>query len=142
MALTLGVFIGTEAEVEAQLDQVGNVAGLLVRGGGCLGHDEMNDAKEDGFFPLDWGIFNPISFKFPGEAPVQAGESLGVGGLSRVGETTQEVDCCNRPPCLRKKILPNLAQVALGLMGALNLVPVDLEDFDTRDIWILESRID
>ena len=40
----LGVLTGTEAEVESQLDQVGNVAGFWVRGRGSHGHDGLDDA--------------------------------------------------------------------------------------------------
>ena len=95
MACALGVFAVPEAELEAQLDQVGDVAGLWVGGGGSRGHGGLGDAKGGIYFLLDGGNFNPVSFKFPGEAPVQAG--VGVGGNSGVGEAIQEVGRCNFP---------------------------------------------
>ena len=69
-ACAFGVFAEPEAEVEYQLDQVGNVPGLWVGGGGSCSHDGMDNAQGGGFFPLDWRIFNPISFELVGEAPV------------------------------------------------------------------------
>ena len=95
MARALGVIAGPDALVEAQLDQVGDVAGLWVGGGGSRGHGGLGDAKGGIYFMLDGGNFNPVSFKFPGEAPVQAG--VGVGGNSGVGEAIQEVGRRNSP---------------------------------------------
>ena len=54
MDRALGVFAGPEAEVEVQLDQVGNLVGLEVEVGGCRGHNGENDSQGDGFLPLDW----------------------------------------------------------------------------------------
>ena len=85
VARALGVFAVPEAEVEAQLDQVGNVPGLWVGGGGSCGHDGLDNAQGDGFSLLDWRIFYPISFELTGKVPVQADVSLGVGGISGVG---------------------------------------------------------
>ena len=51
-----------------------------VGGGGSHGHDKMNNDKGDGLLTLDGGILDPISFELTGEAPVQAGVRLGVGG--------------------------------------------------------------
>ena len=85
VARALGVFTGPEAEVEAGLDQVGDVAGLWVESKGSRSHDEIESAKGSGFFPLDWEIFNPIHFELPGKAPVHTGVSLGVGRLFGVG---------------------------------------------------------
>ena len=48
---------------------------------------------------------------------------------------------CNRPPCLRNQLFPKLVHLAIRLMGVTDPVPVDLEDFDARDGWILEIRI-
>ena len=66
---------------------------------------------------------------------------LGAGRFSGVGQTIQEVGCCNRPPCLRNRFFPKSVHLALGLLGMSNLVAVDLEELDARDGWILESRI-
>ena len=49
---------------------------------------------------------------------------------------------CNHPPCLRNRILSKLVHSAHGVLGMSDAVPVDLEDLDARDGWILESRID
>ena len=46
------------------------------------------------------------------------------------------------PPCLRNRLFPKLVHSALGVLGVLDPVPVDLEEFDARDGWILEIRID
>ena len=52
VARALGVFAGPEAELEAQLDQVGNVPGLWVGGGGSHGHNGLGDAQGGGLPPL------------------------------------------------------------------------------------------
>ena len=77
----LGIFTQPEAEVEAQLDQVGNVPGLWVGGGGSCGHNGMEDTHGGGFYPIDWGIFYPINFELAGGALVQSDVSLVVGGI-------------------------------------------------------------
>ena len=94
----LGLLIVTKIEVEAQLDQVINATGIWVRGRGSRVHDGLEDAKGYGFFTLDGGIFDPISFELPGEAPVQDGVSLGVRGISVFGEAIQVGGRCNHPP--------------------------------------------
>ena len=86
---TTGVFKFPEAELEAQLDQVGDVSGLWVGSGGSLIHYGLYDSKGGRFFLIDWGIFNPVRFEFPGELPVQTGVRLGVGGGSGVVEAIQ-----------------------------------------------------
>ena len=45
VAGALRVFTGLEAEVEANGDQVGDVAGYGVGGGSCLGDDGLDDPK-------------------------------------------------------------------------------------------------
>ena len=55
MARALGVFAGPEAEVEFQLDQVGYVSGLWVRGGGSHGHGGLDNAKGVDFSRLAGG---------------------------------------------------------------------------------------
>ena len=84
MASALCVLTQPEAEVEYQLDQVGNVPGLWVGGGGSRSQDELDDAQGGEFFPLEWRIFNLISFELAGESLVQADMSLGVGGFSGI----------------------------------------------------------
>ena len=86
VAFALGVFSGPEAKVEAQLDQVGNVAGIWVRFRGSCNHDGLDNAKGGGFSLIDWEIFNPVSFDFSDQALVRAGVTLGVRGISGVGE--------------------------------------------------------
>ena len=65
-----------------------------------------------------------------------------VGGGLGVRESFQELDCRNHLPCLRNQLLPNLVHSALGLLGVTYSVPVDLEDLNVMDVWILESRVD
>ena len=48
----------------------------------------------------------------------------------------------NRPPCIRNRLLPKPVHSELGVLGVSDAVPVDLEDLDARNGWILESRID
>ena len=72
MACALGVFTVLTSEVEPQSDQ------------GCCGHNGVDNVMGDGLFPLDWGIFDLISFELSGEALVQANVSLGVGFFSGV----------------------------------------------------------
>ena len=76
LACALGVFVGPEAEVEFQLDQVGNVVVLGVGRGGCRGHDEVKDSHGGGFFMLEMGILDPVGFELPGEALVETGVIL------------------------------------------------------------------
>ena len=89
MARALGVFSLSEVEVEAKLDQVGNFSGIWVGGGGSRGQDGLDDDQGGGFFTLDRIILDPIISELTGEAPVQAGMSLGVREGSRVREAIQ-----------------------------------------------------
>ena len=50
VAGVLGVFIRSEAELEAQGYQVGDLTGFGVRGEGCCGDDGLGDAEWDGLF--------------------------------------------------------------------------------------------
>ena len=74
----LGVFTQPEAEVEAQLDQVGDMTGFGVGGGGCYVHDGMDNSKGGSFFSFDRRVLNVVGFKLIGEASVQSGVGLGV----------------------------------------------------------------
>ena len=76
VACALGVFAGPEAEVEAQLDQVGDVVGVGIRGGCFHGHNGVNYSQGDGSFQLDCGILDPIGFELTGEALVETSVSL------------------------------------------------------------------
>ena len=73
VARVLGVITGSEAEVEAYLVQVRDVAGFGVRCRYSCGHDGQDGAEGVGLNALDEGIFGPVSFEVIGEAPVQAG---------------------------------------------------------------------
>ena len=53
MARVLGVFAGTEAEVYSQLDQIGDVPGPWVGGGGSCSHEGLDDAQRGVFLQLD-----------------------------------------------------------------------------------------
>ena len=48
----------------------------------------------------------------------------------------------NRPPRLRSRLLPKSVHLVLEVLEISDAVPVDLEDLDARDEWILENRID
>ena len=102
----------------------------------------MSNGKGGCFFLFDQRFLNPVGFKLLGEPQVQSGVGLGVGGLPGVWEVIQEVGHCNRPPCLRNRLLPKSVNLALGLLGVSDAVPVDLEELDVRDGWILESKVD
>ena len=93
----------------------------------------MNNAKGGGFLPSYRRVLGPVGFKLLGEPHVQSAVGLGVGGLLGVWEVSQEVVRRNRPPCLRKRLLPKLVHLALGLLGVTDTMPVDLQDLDTRD---------
>ena len=59
--------------------------GFVVGGDGLRGHVGVEDLQRGGIFPLEWGIFDAISFELAGKALVQASVSLGVEGISGVG---------------------------------------------------------
>ena len=80
VARALDVITGPEAEVEAQLDYVDNVAGFGVGGRSSHGHYEMGDPKGEKLITIDGGILDNVSFEVTGEALVQAGVSLVVRG--------------------------------------------------------------
>ena len=56
-----------------------------VGGGHCHNHFGADNAQGGGLLPLDWVIFDTVSFELSGEVLVQSGVSLGVGGVSWVG---------------------------------------------------------
>ena len=86
VAGSLGVFEQSEAEVESQGDQVGNLTGFGIGGEGCCGDNGVNDAKWDGLFSFDWRFLQAVGFEVPGETSIQSGVGLGVRRLSWVGE--------------------------------------------------------
>ena len=101
--------------------------GFGVGGGGCRVLDGEDDAQGGGLLPLDWGIFDPVSFELSGKALVQADVNLGVrggGGVSGVVKFIQEVGCCNFPLCLINRLLPNLVHLVLGVLGVADPVPI------------------
>ena len=93
-------------------------------------------------FLFDRRVLDPVGFKLPGESHVQSDVGLGVGGLPVIWEDIQEVGCRNRPPYLRNRLLPKSVHSALAVLGMSDVVPIDLEDLNARDGWILESTID
>ena len=101
MAGALRVFTGPEAEVEANGDQVGDVAGSGVGGGSCLGDDGLDDPEGGCLFSSDWGIFEAVGLEFPCEVLFKPSVWLGVSRSSGVGQTIQEVGPFNRTSCLR-----------------------------------------
>ena len=142
MAGALCVFAGQEAEVEANGDQVGNVVGSGVVGGSCRGDNGVHNSQGGGFFLSDVGVFEPVGLELTHEALVKPGVCLRVGRFSGFRQTIQEVGRCNSPPCLRNRFFPKSVYPAIGVLSVPNAVAVDLEEFDARDGWILESRID
>ena len=78
----------------------------------------------------------------PCEALVDPGVRLRVGWFSKVGQTIKEVGRCNHPPCLRNRLFTKSFHPVLGVLGMPVAVAIDLEEFYTRDVWILESRFD
>ena len=101
IACALGVFTGPNSEVEPQSDQVGDMPGFWVGGGGCCDHHGVDNDQGGGLFRIDWGILDPVSFEFSGKAIVQADVILGVWVVSRGKYAIQEVGLCNCTPCLR-----------------------------------------
>ena len=87
MAGALRVFTGSEAEVEYNGDQVGDMVGSGVRGGSCLGEDGLENPEGDCLFSSDRGIFEAVGLELPCEALVESSVRLGVGRFSGVGET-------------------------------------------------------
>ena len=116
MTGALCVFTRTEAEVEAQLDQVGNMTGFGVEGGGCHGHDGLENSERDGLFLFDRRFLDVVGFKLMSEASVQSSVGLVVWRLSRVREAIQEVGFRNRPPWLIDQIFPKSVQALLGVV--------------------------
>ena len=94
------------------------------------------------FFLSDKGIFEAVGPELLCEAIVEPGVCLGVSWFSGVGQTIQEMVHCNCPPCLGNQLFPKLVHPELGVLGVQNSMAVDLEELDTRDGYILESRID
>ena len=124
VAGALGVFTRSEAEVEAQGDQVGNLTGFGIGGEGCCGDDGLGDAEWDGLFSFYRRVLQAVGFELPGETSVQSGVGLGVKKLSWVREAIQEVGRRNCPPCLRKRIFPKLVHSVLGVLGMSNPVSI------------------
>ena len=78
MSVVLGVISGPEADIEAQLDQVGDVMGIWFRGFYGRVHDDVDDSKRGGLLLFDKFYLNAVVFKLNGEAPVQSGVGLGI----------------------------------------------------------------
>ena len=92
-------------------------------------------------FIVGRGVLEPIGIEFLRETLVKPGVRLGVGWFSGVGQTIQEVGHFNHPSCLRNRFFLKSVHPVLGVLGVPNVVAVDLEELDARDVWILESRI-
>ena len=71
-----------------------------------------------------------------GKALFQDGVSLRFKGVSEVEKAI------NFPPCLRNRLFPKLVHSALGVLGVSDPVPVDLDEFETREGWMLDIRIE
>ena len=97
VAGALGVFTRPEAEVDAQLDQVGDLTGFGVGGDGRCGYGGVDNAKGGGLFLFGRRFLDAVVFNLTGEAYVQSVVRLGVCKLSKVGNAIQEVGLLNRP---------------------------------------------
>ena len=93
MTGALGVITQPESELEARLDQVGDVSGFGFGGGGFRNHNGLDDSKGGGFLSLDKWFLDAIGFKLTAEAPVQSGVGLGVWRISWFGEAIQDLGC-------------------------------------------------
>ena len=78
MAGALHLFVGPEAEVESNGDQVGDVVGSGVRGDDCDGNDGVNDSQGDELFFSDGGILEHIILELTCEALIKPGVCLRV----------------------------------------------------------------
>ena len=83
------------------------MVGSGVRGGSCRGDDGLHNSQGDGLFLSDERVFEPIGLELLREALVEPSVCLGVGRFYGVGQTIQEVGCCNHPPCLRNRFFPS-----------------------------------
>ena len=126
MAGALGVLTGTQEEVETQDNQVDDVSVFLIGGVSRCGHDGVDDTQRYGLFLFNRGIFDPICFDLMGEPLVQSNMTLGLGGILGVGESFQELGRRGCPPCLRNRLLTKSVHSALGVLGMMDLVPIDL----------------
>ena len=85
----IGVFAQPEAELESQLDQVGNMMGFIFGGDGHRGHNGLDIADGDGLFLFEWRVLNAVGFKLTGETSVQSSVGLGIWRISRVGRPSR-----------------------------------------------------
>ena len=95
------MFAGTEAEVEFNGDQFGDMVGSGVNGGSCRGNNGVHNSQWGGLFSSDRGVFKPVGLELPREVLVYPGACLRFSWFSGVGQTIQEVVSCNCTPCLR-----------------------------------------
>ena len=113
VANALGVFTFTEAEVEAQLDQVSNLMDFWVGGDGRCGHNGVDNVEGDGLFSFDRRILDVLGFKLTNETSVQSGVGLRVWRISWVGKVIQEVVRQKYPPMPKKRtpsqVVPGVA---------------------------------
>ena len=73
MSCVLGVLSQYDTEVEAELDQVGNVTGFGFSVSCRCSHYIVDNAKEGGLRLLDRWVLDALGLKLPGEAPVHSG---------------------------------------------------------------------
>ena len=89
MSCVLGVLSQPETEVEANLDQVGDIAGFGFSGGCRCSRIGLDDAKGGGLLFLYKFFLNAVVFKLNGEAPFQSGVVLGIWDFYAVGKATR-----------------------------------------------------
>ena len=77
-----------------------------------------------------------------GEAHVESSVGLSVWGISCVGEAIQEVIRRNLLIFLGKQLFPKLVQALIGIVSMSESVSEHLEDIDSREGLILQSRVD
>ena len=73
VATALRVFAGSQAEVETNGDQVGDVVVSGFRGGSCLCDNGLDDPKAGCLFLSDRGIFEGLGLELPHDALVEPG---------------------------------------------------------------------
>ena len=76
VASAIGLVTGPQADVEAQLEQVGDVVDLGVGGGYCRDQNGVNNSRGGGFYLPDWVILDPVGLELRGETLVNTGVNL------------------------------------------------------------------
>ena len=95
----------------------------------------------DGLLLIYRWVLYAIGFKMMGEAPDQSNLGFCFWYFYWIGEAIHEVGWCNRPPCLIKRIFTKSVQEFIGILRMPDSVSIKLEDTNSREGRISESRI-